>query len=127
MIPHDLHRRISMSKPTRGAAKAAPGKRKAKVRPQPRPTGEGAPTVASEGAVQAEAKGNVAVREEPVLRFRPGPRETAPIRATGGKAQAARAPLPTVDYSYVYTDLKIIGVLVSALLVALIALSFVIH
>ena len=116
-----------MSKPTRGATKVAPGKRKAKVRPQPRPMGEAASTVVSDEAVQAEASGGVAVREEPVLQFRPRPREAAQTRASGGRPQASRVPLPTADYSYVYTDLRIIGVLVGALLVGLIALSFVIH
>lgn len=116
-----------MSKPTRGATKAAPGKKKAKVRPLPRPADETASAVVSGEAVQAETNGSVAVSDQPVLQFRPRPREAAPVRAAGGRPQSARAALPSMDYSYVYTDLRIIAVLVGSLLVALIALSFVIH
>ncbi len=116
-----------MSKPTRGATKVAPGKKKAKRRPEPGPMTQVAPTSVSGEAVQAEENGNGAV-SAPVLQFRPRAVGAAPVRAVAPKGTPAKTVgFPVVDYSYVYTDLKIIAVLVCSLLVALIALAFVIR
>ncbi|HEX9016251.1 MAG TPA: hypothetical protein VF960_09685 [Chloroflexota bacterium] len=115
-----------MSKPTRGATRPAASKKKAKKRPDIiRPAVQAEPEevdVASE-----EETGAVAVATAPVLQFRPRSRDAAPARPAGRPATARSATFPTTDYSYVYTDLRIIALLVGSLLVALIALSFVIH
>lgn len=123
--PHDLPRRRRMPKPSRGGTRYAPAKKKApKRREESRPV---APITPSAAATEPVQPATVPARPAaPALQFRPKGREGA-TRATAGKPNAAtRTPLQPVDYSYVYTDLKIIGALSGSLLAALIALSFVI-
>lgn len=112
-----------MSKPSRGAV--ASGKKKAKKRPESRPSAEVSAPVAPREPVQSQESGAGAFAASgPVLQFRPKGREAVAARPAGGKSGAtSRSVLQPVDYSYVYTDLKIIGVLVSALLLALVVLS----
>ena len=114
-----------MPKPTQGSRNPA-GKKKAKRRPEPRPVVQTAETVAPAEPVQTELNGN-GHAGEPVLQFRPRGREVAASRSTAPRTAGAKTAYQTVDYSYVYTDLRIIGVLVAALLVMLVALTFVIR
>ena len=118
-----------MSKPSRGAYAA--GKKKAKKRSEPRPIVEMAPSITPRESVQAQESDNgSSVASAPVLQFRPRARDAVSPRPAQGKvpmSAAAKFAQQVVDYSYVYTDLKIIGVLVVSLLVLLIVLSFVIH
>lgn len=110
-----------MAKLSRGTARSAVGKKKAKKRVEPRPTSQSPSTAAVAQPVQPR---ETAERGSggTVLQFRPRARDAA-----GRSAAAAKAVLQTVDYSYVYTDLRIIGVLSVLLLGGLIALSFVIR
>lgn len=118
-----------MAKPSRGAYAA--GKKKAKKRPEPRPMVQTAPpTMPGESVQPQESDNGNSTVSAPVLHFRPKGRDAAAGRPAVGKAPvsaAAKFAQQFVDYSYVYTDLKIIAALVSSLLVALIVLSFVIH
>ncbi len=118
-----------MSKPSRGAYAA--GKKKAKKRTEPRPIVEMVPSITPRESVQAQESDNGSpVATAPVVQFRPRPRDAAPSRPTQGRVQtsaAAKFAQQVVDYSYVYTDLRIIGTLVVSLLVLLIVLSFVIR
>ena len=116
-----------MPKPTQGARSAA-GKKKTKKRPESRPVAQmTASTSVSTEPVQAEENGN-GHTDAPVLQFRPKAREVVPARASSARGgTAARAAFQTMDYSYVYTDLRVIGVLMASLLVMLIALTFVIR
>jgi hypothetical protein len=114
-----------MPKPSQGSRFAA-GKKKTKKRPEARPIAETASTPVPAEPVHVEENGN-GHTETPVLQFRPKAREAAPARSSGGRAAASRTTLQPVDYSYVYTDLRIIGVLMTSLLVLLVALTFVIR
>lgn len=114
-----------MPKPSQGARPGA-SKKKTKKRPEIRPADQAAaPASVSTEPVQAKENGN-GHASAPVLQFRPSAREVAPSRRTSGRAATAKTAFQTADYSYVYTDLRIIGVLASVLLVLLIALTFVI-
>jgi hypothetical protein len=118
-----------MSKPSRGAY--AVGKKKAKKRPEPHTIAQLAPSAAPKESVQAQEGGNGSPAvSSPVLQFRPKGREAVAARPSSGRAPASAAAKfaqQVVDYSYVYTDLKIIAVLVVSLLVILVVLSAVIH
>jgi hypothetical protein len=116
-----------MSKPSRGALAA--GKKKAKKRPELRPAAPATSTVARSEPVQEHENGSAQVATAtPVLQFRPKGRDSLAARPVGGRAAALpRMAQQVVDYSYVYTDLKIIAALVIFLLVMLILLSFVIR
>jgi hypothetical protein len=120
-----------MPKSSRGGTRLAPGKKKAaKKREELQPM---APITPSAAATEPEQpKAAPAPRSAaPVLQFRPKAREAA-VRTNAGKPNAgkpsasARALLQPVDYSYVFTDLKIIGALGGGLLAALIALALVV-
>ncbi|HEX2922440.1 MAG TPA: hypothetical protein VHS28_00235 [Chloroflexota bacterium] len=115
-----------MSKPSRGGTRSAPAKKKvAKRREELQSVAPATPSAAATAPVQPEAAPTTRAAA-PALQFRPKGREGA-LRANAGKLNAAaRANLQPVDYSYVFTDLKIIGTLTGSLLAALIALSFVI-
>ena len=90
-----------------------------------------APSVTPRESVQAqESEDENSVVSAPVLQFRPRARDAMAARPAPGKGPApasAKFAQQVVDYSYVYTDLKIIGVLVVSLLAMLIVLSFVVH
>jgi hypothetical protein len=114
-----------MAKPSRGATRIAPAKKKAKKRYEPQ-----IDRVASTGTVPAEsAAGEAVAAAQPtgaVLQFRPRQAEAARAAAARGSV-ASRTALQAVDYSYVYADLKLIGALSVLLFGGLVALSFVIH
>ena len=118
-----------MSKPSRGAAAAS--KKKAKKRQESRPIVQAAPAISSRQLVQEEENDHdTPTVGAPVLQFRPRAKGDIQARPASGKTPApstAKFAQQIVDYSYVYTDLRIIGVLVSSLLVVLVVLSFVIH
>lgn len=111
-----------MSKPNHGAARSAVGKKKTKKRPELRPLPE---PLAPEAVEAVQPPTAVAEKSNgSTLQFRPRARETA--RATG--AQGGKRLIQQVaNYSYVYADLKVIGVLALLLFGALIVLSFVIQ
>ncbi len=114
-----------MPKDSRGAARSAAGKKKAKKRAEPQTITRIPPSAAVREPVQPEERaqgGSTAT----VLQFRPRGRE-AGGRAAGKAGGAAKVFLQAVDYSYVFADLKIIGGLSVVLFGGLIALSFVLH
>lgn len=111
-----------MAKPSHGA-RFAGGKKKLKKRPESRPVAP-APVATALPEPVEETNGNGAGRE-PVLQFRPRAREAAVGRVAPARGPVRRAYQQVVDYSYVYTDLKIIGVLAFALFGLLVALSVV--
>lgn len=116
-----------MSKPSRGTARFAAGKKKAKKRSESRPANHIAASAASTQPMQPEAPAHDTTGRT-VLQFRPRPREAAPMRATAGRtAASARALQQVIDYSYVYADLKLIGGLSLLLFGGLVALSFVVR
>ncbi len=119
-----------MSKASRGGTRIAAGKKKAKRRLEPQPITQMPPSTAAQEPVQTSAptsdqgsQGSGAA----VLQFRPRAREVAAARSAGRGAAPAKALLQAVDYSYVYTDLKIIGGLTAFLLGVLIVLTLVVH
>jgi len=114
-----------MPKPSHGGPRLATDKKKAKKREEPRPVASMMPADAATEPVQPEATPNGRAAAT-VVQFRPKGRE-APLRGNVGRSSAsARALLQPVDYSYVFTDLRIIGALSGSLLVALIALFFIV-
>ncbi len=116
-----------MAKPSRGASRFAAGKKKAKKRYESQPASSASPAVVAEEPTQ-EAPAAPVQRSSsgPALQFRPREAAVARSAATRG-GSAAKAVLQTVDYGYVYTDLKIIGGLATLLFGGLAVLSFVIH
>lgn len=115
-----------MPKPSRGGPRYAGSKKKAKKRLEPQSTARAVPASVAPEPVQPRqdvgenSKGTV-------LQFRPRTRESGAARAAGRAAASAKALQQAVDYSYVYTDLKIIGGLSAVLFGGLIALSFVLR
>ncbi len=115
-----------MAKPSRGATRFAAGKKKAKKRYEPQSASSMQASTMAQEPVHEEPTGPVQRSSGPVLQFRP--REATAARSTVAKGgSAARAMLQAVDYSYVYTDLKLIGGLTVLLFGGLVALSFAIH
>jgi len=114
-----------MAKPSRGATRISPAKKKAKKRYEPQLS-----RTASAGVAPAEpAAGEAAIASEPtgaVLQFRPRQAEAARAAVARGSA-GSKSAIQAVDYSYVYADLKLIGGLTVLLFGGLVALSFVIH
>ena len=115
-----------MAKPSRGATRPAAGKKKLKKRSELQATR----SVPAEAAALEPVRGEMAPPAErpggTTLQFRP--REAVAARGAGAKgASVAKVALQAVDYSYVYTDLRIIGGLAVVLFGGLVALSFVIH
>ncbi len=110
----------------RGAARSAAGKKKAKKRAESHSATRIPPSAAVREAVRPEEKaqgGSTAT----VLQFRPRAGEAGARRAGGKAGSTARTYLQPIDYSYVFTDLKIIGGLSAIIIAGLIALSFVVH
>jgi hypothetical protein len=105
-----------MPKVSHGSARHGAAKKKAKRRPES-PVGPRAPQSAPEEApVQSvdSVVGNGSAEMGP--RFRPNVADRRPSRPAGGRAvSSARAAQQVMDYSYVYTDLKLIGVLSAVL------------
>ncbi|GEM_PF-1758302 len=124
-----------MSKPSRGGPRYDAGKKKAKKQPgsqavAPASSAAAAPAP-SAGAVREAVQpmaGSSGSSSQAAVQFRPRAREGAGVRSmTARAASSGRAALQAVDYSYVYTDVKIIGGLATALFGGLIALSFVLR
>ncbi len=109
-----------MAKPSHGQARGA-AKKKAKRRLESRSVAEFPAPSQRTPAPPADRDGTAGTT---VLQFRPRAREAVDRASArpGGKSF-----FPAVDYSYVYTDLKIIGALSGSLFVGLLALSFFLH
>ncbi len=115
-----------MAKPSRGGTRYAAGQKKAKKRFEPQSSVPVPASAATQEPAQPEEK-PVERTSGSALQFRPRARETSAVRSAGARGVAAKTHLQPIDYSYVYTDLRIIGVLTTVLLVALVALSFMLH
>lgn len=114
-----------MSKASRGGARLAAGKKKAKRRIEPQPITQMPEQTAAEETVQPGAASSRQSSGGTALQFRPRAREAAVARPVAGRG--AKAVLDAVDYGYVYTDLKIIGGLTTVIVAGLVALSFMIR
>jgi hypothetical protein len=112
-----------MPKLIHGAARSSGSKKKTKKRAESAPIAQISPSAGARQPVQPE--GRVSENSNAtVIQFRPRSRVAGPAKLPGRPAGPAKAFLQTVDYSYVYTDLRIIGMLALALFAVLIVLSF---
>lgn len=118
-----------MSKPSRSGPRYGGSKKKQKKRPVPQSVAQVSPSDNNQQPVQPRTEADAGNKSGGgVLQFRPQARENAGIRSAAARAGAsAKALQQAVDYSYVYTDLKVIGGLSAVLFGGLIALSFVLR
>ncbi|MHB0870499.1 MAG: hypothetical protein ACYC66_09900 [Chloroflexota bacterium] len=114
-----------MSKASRGGARLAAGKKKAKRRIEPQPIAQMPQQTAAQETAQPEAASSRPSSGGAALQFRPRAREAAVARPVAGRG--AKAILDAVDYGYVYTDLKIIGGLTTVIFGGLVVLSLMIR
>lgn len=89
---------------------------------------------AAEPARPAVVKEPVQLREnarsapaETAIHFRPRARDDAVVRGAAARGAVSRTFQQVVDYSYVYTDLRIIAGLSVVLFGSLLGLSFALH
>lgn len=121
-----------MSKAPHGASRSAAGKKKAKKRSEPRPVTQAQPSNAAVNPVQPQERSGEEAGSR-ALEFRPRVREagangsstgrTAASPASGRASGGAKVPQQTVDYGYVFKDLRVIGALSLFLFGGLAALS----
>lgn len=115
-----------MSKPSRSGPRYGGSKKKPKKRSDLQSVAQ-IPSSDTQQPVQPRTEAVVGTKPSGgVLQFRPRAREISAARPAAVRA-SARAFQQVVDYSYVYTDLKIIGGLSAALFGGLVALSFIIR
>lgn len=119
-----------MSKPSRNGPRYGGSKKKQKRRPDQQSVAQAPSSASNQQPVQPQVEA-IAGNNKPSggsLQFRPRARENAATRPVAARAGAsARAFQQAVDYSYVYTDLKIIGGLSAVLMGGLIALTFILR
>jgi len=117
-----------MAKLSHGAARGGAGKKKSKRRPEARPTAPMPTPDSNERPARRQEVAGGGAQTATIVQFKPRARDGAVSRAMSGRpSSAAKALQQAVDYSYVYTDLKIIGGITLVLVGGLIGLSFVIH
>ncbi len=115
-----------MAKPSHGGARFGASKKKAKKRSEPQQIGRTPSAPVREPSEPQAVPGEPSGRS--VVQFRPRPRDAEPQRVAAGRGAAqAKSFFQAVDYSYVYTDLRIIGGLSALLFGGLVVLSFVIR
>jgi hypothetical protein len=116
-----------MAKSSRNGPRYSGSKKKQKKRPVQQSVAQAPSSSNNQQPVQSQAEtiaDNKPSGES--LQFRPRARGSAAPRSVASRAgSSARASQQVVDYSYVYTDLRIIGGLSAVLIGGLVALSFI--